>query len=74
VMMYMRESRKEVPVTPVPFALGIALATCLAATLYLGLFPSRVLRFTQDSARQLVQQAPSDNPSSVPVPVVPATL
>jgi NADH-quinone oxidoreductase subunit N len=74
VMMYMRESRKEVPVTPVPFALGIALAACLAATLYLGLFPTRVLRFTQDSAQQLVEQAPSDIPSSVPVPAVPATL
>jgi NADH-quinone oxidoreductase subunit N len=74
VMMYMRESRKEVPVTPVPFALGIALATCLVATLYLGLFPSRVLRFTQDSAQQLVRQAPSEIPSSVPVPLVPASL
>lgn len=74
VMMYMRESRKEVPVTRVPFALGIALATCVAATLYLGLFPSRVLRFTQDSAQQLVRQAPSEIPSSVAVPVVPASL
>jgi NADH-quinone oxidoreductase subunit N len=74
VMMYMRESRKEVPVTPVPFALGIALATCLVVTLYLGLFPSRVLRFTQDSAQQLVRQAPSEIPSSVPVPLVPASL
>jgi len=73
VMMYMRESRKEVPVTPVPFALGIALGTCLAATLYLGLFPSRVLRFTQDSAQQLVEQSPGEIPSS-PVPMVPATL
>ncbi len=73
VMMYMRESRKEVPVTPVPFALGIALGTCLAATLYLGLFPSRVLRFTQDSAQQLVEQSPAEIPSS-PVPMVPATL
>jgi NADH-quinone oxidoreductase subunit N len=55
VMMYMRESRKEVPVTPVPFALGLALAACLAATLYLGIFPSQVLQYAQDSARQLVQ-------------------
>jgi NADH-quinone oxidoreductase subunit N len=64
VMMYMRESRKEVPVTPVPVPLGIALATCLAATLYLGTFPNSVLQYAQDSARQLVQKAPTDNPSS----------
>jgi NADH-quinone oxidoreductase subunit N len=74
VMMYMREPRKAVPVTPVPFALRVALATCLAATLYLGLFPSRVLQFAQDSAEQLVRQASPDIPSSAPVPVVPATL
>src|SRR6202041_2879993 len=42
VMMYMRESRKEVPVTPVPFALRLALVVCVVATLYLGLFPGRV--------------------------------
>jgi NADH-quinone oxidoreductase subunit N len=74
VMMYMRESRKEVPVTRVPFALGMALAACLVATLYLGLFPSRVLRYTRDSAQQLVQQAPSDIPSSAPVSLIPATF
>jgi NADH-quinone oxidoreductase subunit N len=55
VMMYMRESRKEVPVTPVPFALGLAVVACLAATLYLGILPSRVLQYAQDSAQQLVQ-------------------
>src|SRR6202041_3337635 len=42
VRMYMRESRKEVPVTPVPFALRLALVVCVVATLYLGLFPGRV--------------------------------
>jgi NADH-quinone oxidoreductase subunit N len=54
VMMYMRESRKEVPVTPVPFALSVAIALCIAATLYLGIFPDRVLRYTQDSALSAV--------------------
>lgn len=58
VMMYMRESRKEVPVTPVPLALGLALVACLAATLYLGVLPGRVLQYAQDSAQQLVHQAP----------------
>jgi NADH-quinone oxidoreductase subunit N len=74
VMMYMRESRKEVPVNPVPLALRVALAVCLAATLYLGIFPGRVLQYAQDSAAQLVRQNPSDIPSSAPVPAVPATL
>jgi NADH-quinone oxidoreductase subunit N len=64
VMMYMRESRKEVPVTPVPIALGFALACCLAATIYLGIFPNRVLQFAQDSAQQLVQAAPEAPPST----------
>jgi NADH-quinone oxidoreductase subunit N len=64
VMMYMRESRKEVPVTPVPFALGVALAACLAATLYLGILPSRVLQYAQGSARRLVQQTPPETPVS----------
>src|SRR4029077_5310643 len=63
VMMYMRESRREVPVTPVPFALGVALASCMAAALYLGIFPSRVLQYAQDSAQQLVLD-PSRQPSS----------
>jgi NADH-quinone oxidoreductase subunit N len=64
VMMYMRESRKEVPVTRVPFALGLALACCLVATIYFGIFPGRVLQFAQDSAQQLVQQAAPEVPSS----------
>jgi len=74
VMMYMRESRKEVPVTPVPFALSVALATCVAATLYLGLFPSGVLQFTQESARQLVPQVSSGGPSSSTARTVPQTF
>jgi len=74
VMMYMREARKEVPVTRVPFALGLALACCLAATIYFGIFPGRVLQFAQDSARQLVQQAPPEIPSSTAVSMVPGKL
>ena len=64
VMMYMRESRREVPVTRVPFALGLALACCLVATIYFGIFPGRVLQFAQDSAQQLVQQAAPQGPST----------
>ena len=57
VMMYMREPRKQVPVTPVPLAARLALAVCIIATLYLGIFPSRVLQYAQGSAQQLVQRA-----------------
>ena len=55
VVMYMRESRKQVAVAPVPFALGLALLASLVATLYLGLFPDQTLRYTQDSATALVE-------------------
>jgi NADH-quinone oxidoreductase subunit N len=72
VRMYMRESRKEVPVTPVPFALALALAVCMAATLYLGLFPSRVLQYSQDSAQQFVPQILREASSPQPVPTMPA--
>jgi len=70
----MRESRKEVPVTPVPFGLGLALAACIVATIYLGMFPSRVLQYVQDSAQELVQQAAPEAPSSTPVSTAPAGL
>jgi len=72
VMMYMRESRKEVPVSPVPFSLALTLAACLAATLYLGLFPSQVLQYAQASAQGVVQQAPPENPVSALVSALPA--
>jgi NADH-quinone oxidoreductase subunit N len=75
VVMYMRESRKEVPVTPVPLGLGLALASSVLATLYLGLVPDRVLHYAQDSAQQLIQQtAPAPAPSPSTAAVVPGTL
>lgn len=55
VVMYMRESRKEVPVSPVPLGLGVALAVSLVATLYLGILPNRILQVVQHSAKALVQ-------------------
>jgi NADH:ubiquinone oxidoreductase subunit 2 (subunit N) len=73
-MMYMRESRKEVPVAPIPLALGVALAVCMAATLYLGLFPSEVLRYAQDSAQQVIRRSEPEIPVPVPVSAVPASL
>jgi NADH:ubiquinone oxidoreductase subunit 2 (subunit N) len=74
VAMYMRESRKEVPVTPISFGLGLALALSLLATLYLGILPNRVLQIAQRSAQELLPQPSAQNsnmaqsPSSTVVP------
>jgi NADH-quinone oxidoreductase subunit N len=56
VMMYMREARKQVPVAPVPFGLGVALALSLIATLYLGILPNSVLEHSRQSAQDLLPQ------------------
>ncbi len=55
VMMYMREPRGDVPVTAPPPAAVLAMTICVLATLYLGVFPGRVLDFTAQSAHQLVE-------------------
>jgi NADH-quinone oxidoreductase subunit N len=73
VMMYMREPRKAVPVAPIPFGLGTALALSVLATLYLGLLPNRALLHAQQSAQDLLQQpqtASSGLPTE-PLPVAP---
>jgi NADH-quinone oxidoreductase subunit N len=57
VVMYMRESRKEVPIMPVPIGLAGALAISAAATIYLGVLPNSVLRYAQHSAQEMVQQS-----------------
>jgi NADH-quinone oxidoreductase subunit N len=74
VKMYMTEGRREIPVMPVPFAPRVAIALCLVATLYLGIFPNSVLQFTQGSAEQLVKRPVPALPSSAPVPVLPSRL
>jgi NADH-quinone oxidoreductase subunit N len=45
VMMYMREPRDDSPVAPIPAGLGFALGLSLAATIYLGVLPNRVLEY-----------------------------
>lgn len=55
VAMYMKDARKEVPVSPVPLGLTVALAVSMFATLYLGLFPDQVLQYAQHSAPSLTQ-------------------
>jgi NADH-quinone oxidoreductase subunit N len=50
VVMYMREPKGDVPVTPVPAALGAAMAISLVATIYLGVLPGRVLEYAGRTA------------------------
>jgi NADH-quinone oxidoreductase subunit N len=73
VAMYMRESRQQVPVTPVPFGLGLALAISLVATLYLGILPDRVLQYAQQAAQQLLPP-PSAAPANMAQTPPPAAL
>ena len=64
VVMYMREARKQVPVAPIPFALGTALAISVVATLYLGILPNRVLQYARQSARGLAPPQVSRVPAN----------
>ena len=64
VMMYMREPRGEVPVTPVSVAAGLAIAVCVLLTLYLGVLPGRVLDYAAHSASQLVSDTAAPRASS----------
>jgi len=59
VVMYMRESRREVPVTAIPVGMGLALAISMLATFYLGLLPNRILQYAQHSAHALTAPVPS---------------
>ncbi len=68
VVMYMREARKEVPVTPVPFGLGVALALSVAATLYLGILPNTVLEHTHQSAQDLLPPPSAATPNTAQTP------
>ena len=68
VAMYMRESRRPVPVTPIPFGLGLALAVSLVATLYLGVLPNRVLQIAQHSAQNLLPQPSAASPNVAETP------
>jgi NADH-quinone oxidoreductase subunit N len=54
VVMYMRESRNEVPVNPISLGVALALVVSIVATLYLGILPNRILGIAQRSAQELV--------------------
>lgn len=67
VVMYMREERERVAIAPIPFALGTALAISMAATIYLGVLPGRILGYAQGAASELMQPTPSVSTGAVPV-------
>jgi len=52
VVMYMREAREDLPLPRIPFGLGTALAISLAATIYLGVLPGRVLDYAARTAAE----------------------
>jgi NADH-quinone oxidoreductase subunit N len=53
VVMYMREAREEIAVPRVPLGLGAALAISVMVTLYLGMFPGRLLEYASRSVELL---------------------
>ena len=55
VVMYMREPGDDAPVPRIPAGLGTALALGLAATLYLGVLPGRVLEYASHSVSDLLR-------------------
>jgi NADH-quinone oxidoreductase subunit N len=55
VVMYMREPQLDAPTTPVSMGLGVALAVSLAATIYLGVLPGRVLDYASRSVAELMR-------------------
>ncbi len=50
VVMYMREAREEVPLSPIPVGLAAALAISLGTTIYLGVLPGRILDYAARTA------------------------
>lgn len=68
VAMYMREPKHAVPVTRIPTGLGLALAITIAATIYLGVLPDRMLQYVQQSALSLTPQSPSTASIAHPQP------
>jgi NADH-quinone oxidoreductase subunit N len=54
VVMYMREPKEEISVSPVPVGVGTALAISLVATIYLGVLPGRLLEYASRSVGELL--------------------
>ncbi len=54
VVMYMRDARDDTPLARIPATLGTALAISLAATVYLGVLPGRVLDYASRAVADLL--------------------
>jgi NADH-quinone oxidoreductase subunit N len=50
VAMYMREPSKEIATEPVPWTLAVVLWITAVGTIYVGLFPTRVIDFAAQAA------------------------
>jgi NADH-quinone oxidoreductase subunit N len=55
VVMYMRDSRDEAPVARIPAAMGASLVLSMAAVIYLGVLPGRVLDYAVRSALAMLR-------------------
>jgi NADH-quinone oxidoreductase subunit N len=55
VAMYMREGRSDAPAMPVPASVAAAVALSAAITLYLGIWPHRVLDYAMRGANDLLR-------------------
>ncbi len=55
VVMYMREPKDDTPMVPVPASLLVSLTAAVAATIYLGVLPSRVINYALQSAHDLMR-------------------
>jgi len=51
--MYMREPNQDWAPSPMPWAVTLVLVAAAAGTLYLGLFPGRVMGFATQAALSL---------------------
>src|SRR5580704_8550850 len=53
VAMYMREPKEEIAIEPVPWTLSIVLWIAAAGTIYVGLFPTRIIGFAVKAAMNI---------------------
>jgi NADH-quinone oxidoreductase subunit N len=53
VAMYMREPKEEIAIEPVPWTLSIVLWIAVVGTIYVGLFPTRIIGFAVKAAMNI---------------------
>jgi NADH-quinone oxidoreductase subunit N len=55
VVMYMRDPRQEVPLLRIPAGVTATLIFSVAATIYLGILPGRVIEYATRSAQSILR-------------------